>query len=174
MGNERPSLEKQKKKSPSPTLQATLIVGSAALLVVALVPRIGLEWGRETVAPAPSPQAQTRLQQKLKEIDDSEQYALVATIDGPYACLHSGHTTCLLKPGEIWKYGVTSKGATGRYASAFLVRNRVSYIVQYKGTYSECLKQEQIKLFNYPFLPENLARLPADRLPRPPYNRIMR
>ena len=79
-----------------------------------------------------------------------------------------------LRKGEIWKYGVTSKGQAGRYSDVFLIKNQVSYFVQFSGTFSECLKQEQILLFNYPYLPENLARNPADRLSRPPYNSIMR
>ena len=117
---------------------------------------------------------QKNLEKRLKEIDDSEQYALVAITEGWYPCLHSGRTTYYLKAGEVWKYGVTSKGKLGRYPITFLSENMVDYVVEFKGNYSECLKQEQIKLYSYPYLPENLARLPPDRLPRPPYNHIMR
>lgn len=120
------------------------------------------------------PREEEKLGKRLREIDDSEQYALVAIADGWYPCLHSGRAVCYLHTGEIWKYGVTSKGQFRRYSAAFLVKNRVSYIVQFKGTLSECLKQEQIKLYYYPHLPENLARPAVDRLPRPPYNPIMR
>jgi hypothetical protein len=79
-----------------------------------------------------------------------------------------------LKAGNVWKYGVTTKGERGRYAQKFFVENDVLYLVQFKGNIAECLKQEQIQLFMYPFLPENLTRLPEMRLPRPPYNPIMR
>lgn len=83
----------------------------------------------------------------LREIDESEQYALIAKEDGWYPCLHSGRTRYYLRTGEVWKYGVTSKGQFGRYAVLFLVKNRVLYDLQFKGTFSECLKQEQIKLY---------------------------
>ncbi len=54
-----------------------------------------------------------------------------------------------------------------------ICRKIMSYFVQFKGTISECLKEEQRKLFNYPYLPENLGRPEQDRLPRPPYNSKM-
>jgi hypothetical protein len=145
---------------------ASLLVACAIYLKTRLVETAGATKSR--------PDDATKLQRRLKEIDDSEQYALIATADGWYPCLHHGRAVFYLKTGEVWKYGVTSKGQFGRYAAAFLVRNKVSYLIQYKGTYSECLKQEQIKLFNYPYLPENMIRPPALRLPRPPYNAVMR
>lgn len=128
----------------------------------------------DSEAPVMSPQDQEKLSKRLREIDDSEQYALVAATNGWYPCLHSGRSTYYLHAGEVWKYGVTSKGKFGRYSVRFLKKHRVSYVIEFKGNYAECLKQEQIRLFNYPYLPENLARPPAKRLPRPPYNPIMR
>lgn len=124
--------------------------------------------------PRISPREEAQLERRLKEIDDSEQYALLAISSGWYPCLHSGRATCYLHAGEVWKYGVTSKGKFGRYSVAFLLKSNVTYNIQFKGNFAECLKQEQIRLFNYPYLPENLARFPRDRLPRPPYNSIMR
>jgi len=38
----------------------------------------------------------------------------------------------------------------------------------------ECLQAEQTKLFSYPVLPENLARLEENRLIRPPYNPVLK
>lgn len=52
--------------------------------------------------PALSPREEKKLQQRLKEIDDSEQYALLARANGWYPCLHSGRTTCYLLAGEVW------------------------------------------------------------------------
>ncbi len=156
-----------------PTLLPSVLVGAAALLFVMVVlQEMGVP--RKNDLDTLNPSEAARLQKRLREIDDSEQYLLVATINGLYPCLHSGRTTYYLKSGEVWKYGVTSKGEFGRYAAAFLVKNKVSYIVEFNGTFSECLKQEQIKLFNYPYLPENLSRPETERLPRPPYNSIMR
>jgi hypothetical protein len=129
---------------------------------------------KATPDPKLSPKETGKLEKRLREIDDSEQYALKASVDGWYACLHSNRATVFLRKGEVWKYGVTSKGEFRRYNAVFLAKNRVFYFVEYSGTFSECLKQEQIKLFNYPYLPENLTRPFPERLPRPPFNSIMR
>ena len=114
-----------------------------------------------------------RLQRRLQEIDDAEQYALLAEVDGWYPCNHPGRKTYFLKESEVWKYGTTTKGKEGRYGYKYLQNLQVSYIVQFQGTIAECLKEEQRKLFNYPYLPENLARPESDHLPRPPYNSKM-
>lgn len=170
MGAERPQNDQTPGKILTPRLLQ--LVGLALCLVVALFRNIVFEWIQGE--PRLSPKDQARLERKLREIDDSEQYALIAIADGWYACLHSGRKTFYLKTGEVWKYGVTSKGEFGRYKGGFLVSNNVSYVTEFKGTYSECLKQEQIKLFNYQFLPENLARPLGEHLPRPPFNPVMR
>ena len=171
MGADKPCIEKPDNKTTKPL--PLLIIGTALLLVaIALFPNTSLPW--DNGATVLSPQEEAKLQKRLKEIDDSEQYALVATEDGWYPCLHSGRSLIYLRVGEVWKYGVTSKGEIGRYTTSFLLRNNVSYLLQFRGNFAECLKQEQIKLYNYPYLPENLARPPSVRLPRPPYNPVMR
>lgn len=129
---------------------------------------------KEEPSPALSPKEKAKLEQKVKEIDDAEQYALIAAKDGLYTCLHSGRGICFLRKGEVFKYGVTTKGEFGRYNTSFMMKHNVMYVVEFKGNIAECLIQEQIKLFNYPYLPENLARLPENRLPRPPFNPIMK
>jgi hypothetical protein len=92
-----------------------------------------------------------------------------------YMCgLHSGRAMFYLHKGEVFKYGVTTKGEFGRYNTSFMIKHNVIYVVQFKGNLAECLSQEQVKLFNYPYLRENLARPVEDRLPRPPYNPIMK
>lgn len=171
MGADKPKLGKPDTQTPA--YLPLLLLGAAAILVaIALFSKLIFEAKNEV--PNLSPQEEAKLQKRLREIDDSEQYALLATVEGWYLCLHAGKTTYYLKAGEVWKYGVTSKGKFGRYTASFLLKNKVSYIVQFKGNLSECLKQEQVKLFNYPNLPENLARQPSERLSRPPYNAIMR
>jgi len=144
-----------------------LLAGSVLLCFVLFK---NLVFESDEPEPKLSPKEEEKLLKRLREIDESEQYALIALSDGWYPCLHSGRTSYYLKKGEVWKYGVTSKGKKGRYTTDYLVKNRVVYFVQSIGTFSECLKEEQIKLYYYPHLPENLARPPAERLPRPPYN----
>lgn len=170
MGAEGP----KSKKTSTTTQTSILPLGAVATLLVALVIFTKVYFNGESEVPKLKPKEQAKLEKRLKEIDDSEQYALVAGINGSYPCLHSGQTAYYLNTGEVWKYGVTSKGQFRRYTEAFLFKNKVSYIVEFKGNIAECLKMEQIKLYSYPFLPENLARPPEVRLPRPPYNPIMR
>lgn len=171
MGAGKPNLTPTE---PNPTKPILLAVVRVAAIVMALALPAVIYFAQQSEFPALAPREEAKLQKRLREIDDSEQYALIARVDGWYPCLHSGRPTYYLKKGEVWKYGVTSKGKFGRYNSDFFFDNRVNYSMEFKGNFAECLKQEQIKLFNYPYLPENLARLPADRLPRPPYNPIMR
>ena len=117
---------------------------------------------------------QEELQKKLSRPDEAEQYALLANVDGWYACLHSGRVEYYLRTGEVWKYGVTAKGERRRYTAQFLQEHNVSYIAEFVGTLKQCLDEEQRKLYTYPVLPENLARPEEDRLIRPPYNPIFR
>jgi len=173
MGTDKAQVENKPDIMPKWLFSALLLFGVALLVVfVVLFSKINIVGENE--APKLSPEAEAKLQKRLKEIDEAEQYALVAISNGFYPCLHGGRTTFYLLAGEVWKYGVTSKGQLGRYTSVFLVENKVSYVVQFKGNISECLKQEQIKLYFYPLLPENTARSELDQLPRPPFNPIMR
>ena len=162
-----PSPKTKKKK----TLLPLLIAGTVLIFCA-------LKWSDvvEYVAGEPKLKAKysNEKQRKLSEPDQAEQYALLAIADGWYTCLHSGLELYYLRAGEVWKYGVTAKGERGRYAIKFLRTNRVSYIIQFTGTLNECLKEEQRKLYDYPLLPENLARMENDRLLRPPFNPILR
>ena len=166
-------LTKVSKESPkrSTTYLPFLMAAIVLLVIVALFKRIDVINALGDMSLDPKEEA--KLQKRLKEIDDSEQYALVAETDGYYPCLHSGQVTYFLHKGEVWKYGTTTKRQSGRYSFKFLNRMNVSYITQMEGTIAECLKEEQRKLFNYPYLPENLARPEQDQLIRPPFNSKM-
>lgn len=109
-------------------------------------------------------------QKTLKQIADSEQYALVAAQDDWFLCLHKDRPYYYLHVAEVWKYGVGTQGALGRYALSFLVTNNVSYIIQFRGSRPAFMTAQQSKLLQYPQMPENLARPVSERLPRPPYN----
>lgn len=64
---------------------------------------------------------------------------------------------------------MTRKGEKGRYPGGDYGAENVRYVEQYEGTYSECLKMEKIKIYNYPLLPE--ARKRELQLFRPPGNK---
>ncbi len=117
MGANKPELPKPEIKTGRSFLLPFVIL-AAGILAIALFPKIGFE--EEYGRPKLHPKEEERLLKRLMEIDDSEQYALIAKKDGWYPCLHSGRTTFFLKAGEVWKYGVTSKGQFGRYTAIFL------------------------------------------------------
>lgn len=171
MGATEPRRQPPEAKTPERRKPAFLIL-LTALLITVLIQKLFVEGGLS--GSRLTPKERKKLEKRLREIDDSEQYALIALEDGWYPCLHSGRTRYFLKKGEVWKYGVTSKGKFGRYDADFLFKNNVFYSPEFFGNFAECLKREQIKLFHYHNLPENLARPPAERLSRPPYNRIKR
>lgn len=171
MGADKPYLSKVSTKT-KPSVWPLLILLTSIIIASTLI--IEAVFVKEEPSPELNPKEKAKLEKKMKEIDDAEQYALLAAKDGLYACLHSGRETCFLRKGEVFKYGVTTKGEFGRYNTSFMMKHNVIYVVQFKGNVAECLIQEQVKLFNYPYLPENLARLPENQLPRPPYNPIMK
>lgn len=171
MGADKPRPPQPHSQIEKPSI-FRLVIATVCMLAIVLVTEILVD--EESGNPKLHPKEEERLLKRLQEIDDSEQYALIAKKDGWYPCLHSGRTTFYLKAGEVWKYGVTSKGQIGRYTLKFLVQNQVEYHVQFKGTFSECLKQEQIKLYYYPYIMKNQARPLSERLPRPPYNPVTR
>ncbi|HMO39493.1 MAG TPA: hypothetical protein PKC76_13665 [Saprospiraceae bacterium] len=120
--------------------------------------------------PVLSEERQRKLARALQELDEAEQYALLATRNGHYPCFSCVDSTHIfLYQGEVWKYGVTTKGEKGRYGSA-LSSNYLTYYVQYQGDLTTCKKQELLKIYHYAKLPENLKRSPL--LIRPPGNKI--
>ena len=170
MGADKPEVRKTSTKTQTSILP--LLTGGAVLLVaVAIFSPVA--FNGEIEAPKLSPKEEAKLQKRLKEIDEAEQYALIAIESGWYPCNHPGCSTFYLLPGEVWKYGTTTKGQFGRYSVKYLAGINVSYMIQFRGTIAECMKEEQVKLFFYPYLPENLVRPEKDRLPRPPYNSKM-
>ena len=118
-----------------------------------------------------SPERQAKLEKELEEIDSAVQYVLYATVDGYYPCYTcpDGSPTIFLYENEVWRYGVTRKGEKGRYPGGDYGAENVRFIEQFEGTYSECLKMEKIKIYNYPLLPE--ARKRELQLFRPPGNK---
>ena len=119
--------------------------------------------------PELAPWRKAKLEKELEEIDNAEQYVLLADVDGWYECFNCyGKPQIFLFEGQVWKYGVTTKGEKGRYTSGLPSKNLL-YLVEYEGPVNECLKQEKIKIYNYVLLPENLKR--ERPLKRPPGNK---
>ena len=111
------------------------------------------------------------LEKQLEELEQAEQYVLLARTDGAYICYNCSSGTCFLKKGMVWKYGVTRKGVSNRYPGEWLSDMRLGYIVQVRGTVYECLIEEKQKIFLYPLHLDNQIRKPADRMARPPGNK---
>ncbi len=160
-----PPPEIKKKKSVLP-----IAVGSLFLLALILVPFIEFD---ELGNPRLSQKREDKLKKELDDLDEAEQYVLTASLPGYYpcfSCMESGVDSAqvyLLK-GEVWKYGKTTKGEKGRYRNSLSALN-LDYTTQFRGTLPECLKQEKIKIYGYPLLPECLKR--NFHLIRPPGNK---
>jgi hypothetical protein len=115
-----------------------------------------------------SEERQEKRNKKMEDQDEAVQYALTAKTDGYYTCYSCGaQTTVFLRTGEVWKYGHTTMKK--RYADSYLNFMNLEYLPQYEGTLTDCVKEEIRKIYNYPLLPENLAR--SFKLPRPPGNK---
>lgn len=107
-----------------------------------------------------TPERQAKLDRELEEINNAVQYVLVADKSGYFPCYScpSGQFTVYLNEAEVWKYGVTRKGEDARYNGNYGAPDLL-FVVEFEGDCAECLKMEKAKIYNYPFLPENLARL---------------
>lgn len=118
-----------------------------------------------------SPERQAKLDRELEEIDNAVQYALLADNDGYYPCYSclDGKTTIFLYRGEVWKYGTSRISEQRRYPGKNYGAPNLSRIVQFEGTYGNCLKREKIMIYNYPLLKESRKR--SFRLFRPPGNK---
>lgn len=108
-----------------------------------------------------------------------EQYALIVIKAGKFPCLSCRGKMQMIhmNVGEVWKYGFAGMGGEkARYpgnifysnGKVTLTRDELKYFEQLRSTKEECLKEEQRKIFNYPDLPETLAR--DIHLIRPPGN----
>ena len=143
------------------------LIAMAALQWADVVEFVDGEWRLK-------PKREAKRDKQIRKIDEAEQYALVANIPGYYECLHCSFKRIFLKYNEVWKYGVTNQGEKQRYTTQFLEQRRLRYVIQFSGTYSQCLVEEKRKLFEYPLLPENLARPDSIKLVLPPGNLQMR
>lgn len=154
-------------------IRSILLIGLALLVCMAVLKWTDVvEWADGEWRLKPKREAERDRQ--MKKIDEAEQYALIANIPGYYECLHCPSKRVFLKTNEIWKYGVTNQGEKQRYTTQFFEQRGLRYLVQFMGTYSQCLVEEKRKLFEYPVLPENLARPDSLRLVLPPGNLQMR
>ncbi len=122
--------------------------------------------------PELAPWRKEKLRKELEDLEDAEQYVLIAGLSDWYPCYNCNDNKFIfLQAGEVWKYGVTVKGEKQRYRSGLPAKELV-YLMQFRGPLHECLKKEKIKIYNYAILPENLKR--TNPLIRPPGNKVDR
>ena len=161
-----PTRTPQRRPSNSPVGFVFLI---AALLVAFLLHKgpsfLDFKDGKAEL----SKERQAKLQKELDELENAQQYVLLASRAGYYDCYNCGaKTTIFLEKGHVWKYGSTRKGEKVRYGD-WHVQEGLYYIVEYEGPLQECLRREKIQIYNYATLPENLQR-PVPLI-RPPGNK---
>ncbi len=97
------------------------------------------------------------------------QYKLVALSTKRRPCIRcpKGMETVTVRAGEIYRYGITSRG-TRRYKDKTYETLDVGFVVELKGDYALCKRSEVNKIIAYKFLPE--AQKPEGKLIRPPGN----
>lgn len=99
---------------PNGKLIGILLVLAALTLLILMGQKDFIVW--KDGKPELVPWRKAKLEKELEEIDNAEQYALIAQIDGYYPCYNCGQEKeIFLKRGEVWKYGYTRKGEKGRY-----------------------------------------------------------
>ncbi len=104
-------------------------------------------------------------------LDFCIQYALIAAENGYYPCYNCPEGQIFLHVGEVWKYGQTCNGVSGRYPNGLPFKN-LFFQPQFYGNQQACLIEEKLKIYAYPALPECLKR--NIKLIRPPGNKIDR
>jgi hypothetical protein len=126
-----------------------------ALFLVSMVYVVYDENGKPDI----TPERKAALEKDLEKLENAEQYVLKASINGFYPCLSCLNPldSIFLKKGEVYRYGVTTNGEKGRYRNSLKSKSLI-YEPQFLGNYLDCLKQEKIKIYYYPTLPECLAR----------------
>lgn len=167
----RPSKSALRKKSKqnAPKMLILLIV----VLVIGIVMSAKEFWELDDDGnPQLTQWRQEKLDKELEELENAEQYALIALRAGEYTCYNCGdEATIFLYPTEVWKYGVTTKGKDGRYREG-LPNDGLLYRIQFRGTLQECFREEKLKIYRYAILPENQKR--AKPIMRPPGNKVDR
>lgn len=159
-------------KAPQPPQKGRnlLLIGIVLTFIILSALKIGdyLEWD-EDGTPKLSAKREKKMHKAIRELEEAEQYALIIDIPGYYPCFNCDSTHIFMHKDETWKYGSTVKKQKGRYPK-YRKPAEMTYYIQFEGNIFECKKQELIKIYNYPLLPENLKR--AKPLKRPPGNKV--
>ena len=162
------SSPKDKFLEPPPNPFFKIFVGIVVITFVLMAKKPFLEYDENGI-PRLATWRIEKMEKEIKDFEGAEQYALRAGTNGWYPCYSCPDTTHLyLYIGQVWKYGITTKGEKGRYGKANQ-KLSLNYEIQYEGDLAECLKQERLKIYSYALLPENLAR--KKPLIRPPGNK---
>lgn len=158
-------------KDPKPPQKGRnlLLIGIVLTFILFSAPKIGdyLEWD-EDGTPKLSAKREKKLHKALRELEEAEQYALIIDVPGYYPCFNCDSTHIFMHKDETWRFGSTVKKQKGRYPK-YRKPVGMTYQVQCEGNIFECKKQELLKIYSYPIMPENLKR--AKPLKRPPGNK---
>lgn len=102
---------------------------------------------------------QEAIDQKKERILQHELYMLVASQDGKYLCKHCLNRRFHLNKGEIYRYGTTGYGSSGRgYTHDWLAENKLSYIRISIGDEANMKIIEAELIGSYPLHPDNMRR----------------
>ncbi len=116
------------------------------------------------------------IQMADRSLPNCEQYVLRVKKSGKYPILQRSYgdlqeikAWIWLNAGETWRCGATARGEAGRSPNNIyfvskdgtytLTDNELEYIIEFKGTWTEVLIEEKIKIYSYSLLPECIARV---------------
>ena len=160
---ESPLVERQHKKQHLLVIAIFLIAASAsALFWEHFYDDPDLDW-------TAIEEAQREAEEIVNRHSEWVQYALIANSTMKRPCLRcpGGVDMVTVREGEIYKYGITTRGVS-RYSQSFISLLDLRFFIEYKGSYIECKEMEINKIVSYKFLPE--SQKPEIRLIRPPGN----
>jgi len=157
-GTQKPESLAGHKNSPNPVLILTLSI--VTLLIVAYL--VFDPWGKPELTPERSAKRNREIEgikAKPRKDGPCEVYALLARNNGWYPCYNCTDSVKIyLHKGEVWKYGKTCLGQTGRYSQYYLLNNKLDYKRINSGTEADCLIEEKKLIYAYPTLPECIKR----------------
>lgn len=99
------------------------------------------------------------IEDKIEKIENQELYALVAAKNGMYLCKHCPGKKFFLFVNEVYRYGTTGNGQSGRgYTESWQLKNNLKFVHLMYGD-EVTVKVEQTKLIgSYPIHSDNMSR----------------
>ena len=99
------------------------------------------------------------IEEKQEQYSSHDLYVLTAAADGYFECKHCSTGKFFLKEKEVYRYGTTGIGQSGRgFNEQWLNDNLLNYVHLMNADLTTVKTEEANLIGNYAILPENLKR----------------